>query len=64
MEPATGLSVAELRKLLYWADTAHSNRAFWRRIWWAAAAYDARRCALLRGFVAQIGYVPGGEVRR
>ncbi len=53
------MTVRELRMFVAWANEAPDNATFWRRLWFGAASYDARLCALIRGMVAQFGIVPG-----
>jgi len=52
------MTIDELRDLIHWADRAGDNATFWRRLWFAADAWDRRTAALIRGFVAAVGIVP------
>jgi hypothetical protein len=45
----------ELRKLLIWADTAKSNREFWRRLCIAARAYDLRTSVNIWAIAVNVG---------
>lgn len=52
------MTVAELRALIRWADTAPDNDTFWRRLWFAAMAYDTRTRVRIQALVVEMGTVP------
>lgn len=52
------MTTAELWAIVRWADMAELDADFWRRLWFAAAAYPLGVCLMVRGFVARFGIVP------
>jgi len=54
------MTIAELRALIRWADTAEGDAGFWKRIYFAAFALDLRTRLLIQALVARYGVLPEG----
>ena len=52
---AARITPVQLRLLIRWADTANDNRSFWRRLWYAAEAYETRTRVNIQAMCANIG---------
>jgi len=52
------MEIQELKSLVRYADTAQSNAEFWRKLYYAAFAYDINTRMMLHGFIAANGILP------
>lgn len=52
------MTVMELRKLLQWCDVADDDAGFWRRLYYAAFAFDLYTRLQIQAMVARFGVLP------
>lgn len=49
------MDIRDLRALIRWADIAPDNTTFWRRLWCAAEAYEARTRINIQAMCVNVG---------